>query len=167
MSKKAQKLKAARARAARWPTSRVTATPKHGPESAVQYCAGATPEWLEGDADNDMAMHLAPADHARPRYTPMELDLECDSDGVNVCWPSSSKYEMPLNPESSWSDSESICKMEGDELEANLQELRAEVEALGNCTGFEEIQTTRMFADWKTAEANRTLGYNGHSAWTH
>ncbi|EGO04937.1 hypothetical protein SERLA73DRAFT_68592 [Serpula lacrymans var. lacrymans S7.3] len=79
MSKKAQRLKAAQVRATRWPTSRVTATPKDGPESAVHYYAEVMPEWLKGDTDNDMAMHLTPADHAKPRYMLMKLDLECDS----------------------------------------------------------------------------------------
>ena len=139
MVKKYQKSKASRARAARW-TRRVL------PPSQ-------TPVELEG-ADEFMDSQ---SDCGYTGGVNVEV-LSSDSD--------SSEYEPDTSDsESEWSDGESLCELEGGALEENLASLKAEVDALQQPTGFkfEKIVEEKTAAEWKKAEQNRALGYNGHS----
>jgi hypothetical protein len=58
------------------------------------------------------------------------------------------------------SDAESLCELEGEELEANLQMLMA---ALDEGNVFEVLTAKKTTREWKKAESNRGFGYNGQS----
>jgi len=53
--------------------------------------------------------------------------------------------------------------LEGEELKANLQELRAELQELVAPTCYEDIAQPRSIKEWWKMEKNRAFGYNGHS----
>ena len=58
---------------------------------------------------------------------------------------------------------ESLEDMDGDELDDNLQELKAELEDLFTPTKYDQIMEPKLTTDWKKAEQNRNLGYSGNS----
>jgi len=58
------------------------------------------------------------------------------------------------------SDVESLCEFEGDELESNLEMLKATFAADGDV--FEALIAKRTATDWKKVERRR-MGYNGQS----
>ncbi|KAJ7575739.1 hypothetical protein C8J56DRAFT_801168 [Mycena floridula] len=91
-----------------------------------------------------------------------DSDDDCGYDGgVNYEYISSG-----TESDQGW-DSEDKCA--GDELEASLHELRdllnEEVEAKVGAPkdAFAQIMKARSSTDWKAAESNQKLGYNGHS----
>jgi len=53
--------------------------------------------------------------------------------------------------------------LEGDELEANLDELRAEATWLEAPSKYVQITARKSKKDWTKAESNRVLGYTGNS----
>ncbi|KAG1790001.1 uncharacterized protein HD556DRAFT_1192939, partial [Suillus plorans] len=56
-----------------------------------------------------------------------------------------------------WSDDESLCELEGNDLEENLKGLRAE-------TFFDKLSWPKNSMVWMKAEQSRSLGYNGLSS---
>lgn len=92
------------------------------------------------------------------------LDLDANSDwdcgydgGVN--------HDMSEDETEAWtdedaSDAESLCELEGEELEANLRMLMT---ALDEGNVFEALMAKKTAREWEEAESNRGLGYNGHS----
>ncbi|KIM55578.1 hypothetical protein SCLCIDRAFT_10942 [Scleroderma citrinum Foug A] len=62
--------------------------------------------------------------------------------------------------ESSEADTESLCELDGDELEGNLRELQ-EKEEKGSWDGVFNARKTSE--EWQKVERNRNLGYNGLS----
>jgi hypothetical protein len=69
-------------------------------------------------------------------------------------------------------DDESVCELKGDELERNLETLRARLcveEGVGrdSKSGLEQITEVKTSTEWKKFERARGLGYNGHSERTH
>lgn len=94
-----------------------------------------------------------------------DMDGECGYEGgVNCYWSDDSDYES--DSDSDWSDGEeSVVEFEGEELEANLKELRAEIEVLRQPTGYEEVSAASKMSmkDWQKVESNRALGYTGNS----
>jgi hypothetical protein len=100
---------------------------------------------------------------------PILLKSDSDSDvgyegGVDCTW-SDSDYEPGTDSGSDWcdSDADSLSEFEGEGLEANLQELREELEALGAPVEYHGIRAPRSAKEWKKIEGNRALGYTGHS----
>jgi hypothetical protein len=97
---------------------------------------------------------------------PIEVDSDSEYDcgyegGVNCQW-SDTEYD---GTDSEWSDSDgdSLAELDGDELEANLRELREEVEAPGAPSKYAQISTKKSALEWKKAEGNRAMGYTGNS----
>ena len=62
--------------------------------------------------------------------------------------------------ELSEADTESLCELDGDELEGNLRELR-EKEEKGSWDGVFNARKTSE--EWRKVERNWNLGYNGLS----
>jgi hypothetical protein len=60
-----------------------------------------------------------------------------------------------------YSDIESFEELEGDQLEANLPDLRAELIAP---TKYEQLMKPKLVKQWKKTEQSHTLGYNVHWA---
>ena len=54
-------------------------------------------------------------------------------------------------------------ELEGDELKANLLELRTELADLGAPTKYDQIIESKLEKEWRKVEQNRALGYNGNS----
>jgi len=88
-----------------------------------------------------------------------ESDWDCGYDG-------GVGHNMSENETEAWtddddaSDAESLCELEGEELEANFRVLMA---ALDKGTPFEMFHAKKTAQEWKKAERNRNLGYNGLS----
>ena len=75
----------------------------------------------------------------------------------------SDAYTEILDPES---DATSLCELNGDELEENLAALRLTDDTLKQSTcsnGWRGIFGKKSMGEWKKAESNRALGYNGQS----
>ena len=87
-------------------------------------------------------------------------DLDCGYDGgVNYDWSDSdSEYEDYTD-----TDSESLEEMDGDELDDNLREWRAELDDLVAPTKYDQIMEQKLTMDWRKAEQNRNFGYSGNS----
>jgi hypothetical protein len=85
-----------------------------------------------------------------------ESDWDCGYDG-------GVGHNMSENETEAWTDdddasnAESLCELEGEELEANFRVLMAEG------TPFEMFHAKKTAQEWKKAERNRNLGYNGLS----
>jgi hypothetical protein len=96
---------------------------------------------------------------------PSDLGPECGYTGGFLL--SDSDYDDSdfTDTSSEWSEAESLEEMTGEELEANLQELRGELETLQEmgATPYETIMHSKGASDWKKVEKNRQLGYNGQS----
>jgi len=65
--------------------------------------------------------------------------------------------------EGDYTNMKSLKELEGEELEANLHKLRAELEDLAAPTKYNQIMEPKLARDWKKAEQNHTLGYTGNS----
>ena len=102
-------------------------------------------------------------DNAIPATSENRASSDPDSDcgyagGVNCDWSDSdSEYDED------YTDMESLEDMDGDELDDNLQELKAELEDLFTPTKYDQIMEPKLTTDWKKAEQNRNLGYSGNS----
>ena len=91
---------------------------------------------------------------------PIDVSSDSDSDceyegGVNCSWSDSDSED--------YSDADSLEELEGEELEANLNELRAELKGLVIPTKYDQFMELKAAKDWKKAEKSRTLGYTGNS----
>ena len=99
----------------------------------------------------------------------LTLDLDSNSDcgyegGVNYNWSESSDGDFDMEDyHDDDSDMDSLEELEGEELEANLSELRAELEGLVAPTKYEQVAELKLLKEWKKAEQTCTLGYTGHS----
>jgi hypothetical protein len=94
----------------------------------------------------------------------IDISSNSDSDcgyegGVNCYW--SDSDDSDFNEE--YSDADSLEELEGDELEANLLELRTELADLGAPTKYDQIMESKLEKDWRKVEQNRGLGYSGNS----
>ena len=97
----------------------------------------------------------------------IEVDTDSDSDlgcgyvgGVNHDCSDSDFTDSESDCES---EAESLEELEGEELEANLRELRAELQELVALTCYGDIAQPRSIKEWWKMEKNRAFGYNGHS----
>jgi len=85
-----------------------------------------------------------------------DLDLDCGYEGgVNCSWSDSDSED--------YSDADSLKQLEGEELKANLNELRAELKELVISMKYDQFMELKAAKDWKIAEKNRILGYTGNS----
>jgi hypothetical protein len=86
-----------------------------------------------------------------------ESDWECGYNG-------GVDHNMSENGTEAWtdntSDAESLCELEGKELEANFQMLMI---ALDDGSVFDALMAKKTAQEWKKAESNWNLGYNGLS----
>lgn len=93
-------------------------------------------------------------------------DTDCTSwrGGVNHILSSDEDRDGSSESESSSSDGE-VDELEGDELRASLEAryTSTDIKNLGLYGPLTQSTTRR---EWKKAEANRSLGYNGHAART-
>ena len=88
------------------------------------------------------------------------IDISSDSDsdcgyegGVSYSWSKSDSED--------YSNAESLEELEGEELEANLNELRAELKEPIPLK-YDLVMAPKTAKDWKKAEKNCTLGYTGN-----
>ncbi|KAG1805422.1 hypothetical protein EV424DRAFT_1282075, partial [Suillus variegatus] len=86
--------------------------------------------------------------------------------GVNCHWSNSDYSDSEDFDGGDYSDTKSLEELEGDELEANLSDLRAESKDLIAPTKYEQLMKPKLVKQWKKAEQNHTLGYTGHSRCT-
>jgi len=168
MGKKHYQQKAALARASRWKTSSSTPLPdlKRQHEPCVEDALSLLPvkqtslapqfervdEWLSSCPLTDAAASLSGSDCKYARGVNHDPDSDC-----------------LIESDSDDTDTESLCELEGKELEENLKALRkaGENAEWSNTTGWSTLFETKTREDWKKGEKNRTLGYNGHSVQTH
>ncbi|KAJ6565078.1 hypothetical protein B0H10DRAFT_2239222 [Mycena sp. CBHHK59/15] len=114
--------------------------------------------------------------HSIPDFPESELpDLEpvSDSDGDNECsWDGgvnhivseSEKDWKPAADEEGIGSDPDLSELEGPELVESLHhQLEREVAALDRATPYEKINQPMSAKNWKKVEANRALGYTGHS----
>ena len=92
-----------------------------------------------------------------------ESDRDCGYIGGVNCNPDSDSEHS----ESSWSDTETLAELDGEELEENLQMLLAEelqdLEGPAKPSEYSQIAALKSDKVWKKAEKNRALGYTGSS----
>jgi hypothetical protein len=94
-----------------------------------------------------------------------ESDRDCGYIGGVNCNPDSDSEHSG----SSWSDTETLAELDGEELEKNLQMLLAEeLQDLEGAKPSEYSQIAALKSEkvWKKAEKNRALGYTGSSQHT-
>ena len=89
---------------------------------------------------------------------PINISSNSDSDcgykgGVDFSLSKSDSFD--------YSDAESLEELEAEELEANLNELRAELKELPICMKYDLLMEPKTAKDWKKVE-NCTLGYTGN-----
>ncbi|KAG1889605.1 uncharacterized protein F5891DRAFT_1198585 [Suillus fuscotomentosus] len=159
-----KKLAAARARAAQWQTQSLTSEHSNSTPTTKK------PSPL-------LPTHAAEAPESfNIEFCPIELDFECLSDCVYTggvsCWSDDDiiEYQPDTFSESTLSDCESLCELEGDDLEYNLRQLTAntnskalELTADEADTLFKIISKPTTNVIWRKVEQNRLLGYNGLS----
>jgi hypothetical protein len=107
----------------------------------------------------------------------IEIDYDSPSEqdcgytgGVNYRF-SNTEYDSATESEwsnGSGSDEDSVVKLEGDKLDANLHELgkKAHNKALEAFPKYAQIVMKKSAVEWKKAEKTRTLGYTGNSQQT-
>ena len=128
---------------------------------AARHCtARATSDSNDVPASNSAAVIEIDSD------SPSEQDCGYTG-GVNHQF---SGTEYDSGTESEWSngsgsDEDSVVELEGDELDANLHELRkkAHAKALEGFPKYAKIVMKKSAFEWKKAEKNRALGYTGNS----
>lgn len=146
MGRKDKRKAAARATAARMAVFHARNNIPNSPTSSEGYL----------DIDNVIATD-------NPTTISLDSDSDCGYDGtVNYCWSDSDSDEY-LDVDVDTSDAESLEELEGDALEENLSELRAELEHLGAPTQYDLIMEPKSSKQWEKAEKNRILGYTGTS----
>ena len=157
MVTKQQRAAAANARAARHHPQAMDNLSQSQSRSRSQSCVSFTSDL--GSASEPCNVQSVPIEVGS------DSEYDCDYEGgVNCQW-SDTEYD---GTDSEWSDSDgdSLAELDGDELEANLRELREEVEALGAPSKYAQIATKKSALEWKKAEGNRALGYTGNSKCT-
>jgi len=143
MVTKQQRAAAARARAARWPrAARATCNSNTAPTAS-------NPAVIEIDYDSPSEQDCGYTGGVNYRFSDTEYDSATESEWSN----------------GSGSDEDSVVELEGDELDANLHELRkkAHDKALEEFPKYAQIVMKKSAVEWKKAEKNRTLGYTGNS----
>jgi hypothetical protein len=147
---------------------------KYQKEAAAHARAGRAAARLEAslfESDNvaSRTPSETPGEH---QEGPTFVDLACESEsdcnysgGVNnFDWEESDyKPGMDLGEEQSDCDAESLSGFEGDSVEANLEELRAELDLLNAPSKYAQITERKSGKEWRKAEKNRALGYMGTS----
>ena len=92
-----------------------------------------------------------------------ESDRDCGYIGGVNCNPDSDSEHSG----SSWSDTETLAELDGEELEKNLQMLLAEelqdLEGPAKPSEYSQIAALKLEKVWKKAKKNRALGYTGSS----
>ena len=76
---------------------------------------------------------------------------------------SESKSEDWEDSDTDESDDKSLSELSGDDLDQNMAEIRAELEALQAPSMFAMMMEGKTQKQWKKAESDRGLGYNGLS----
>ncbi|KAG1895730.1 uncharacterized protein F5891DRAFT_984034 [Suillus fuscotomentosus] len=126
MPKNHRKVAAAHARAARW--SAPTAPTAEHSNSTLQATPAQTYSELQEQTSE-------PSKLCGREVNLIELDSEYEcgyTGGVSCYWSDTGdEYETDSNADSERSECDSLCELEGSELEENLRELREEVIALG------------------------------------
>ncbi|KAG1896770.1 uncharacterized protein F5891DRAFT_1192665 [Suillus fuscotomentosus] len=159
-----KKLAAARARAAQWQTQSLTSEHSNSTPTTEKPSPLLPTHAVEAPESFDI------------EFCPIELGLECLSDcgymGGVSCWSDDDiiEYQPDTFSKSTLSDCESLCELEGDDLEYNLRQLTAntnskalELTADEADTLFKIILRPTTNVIWRKAEHNRLLGYNGLS----
>ncbi|KAK7042832.1 hypothetical protein R3P38DRAFT_3449566, partial [Favolaschia claudopus] len=155
-SKKHQREAAARARAARHPPK--PPTPLEEPSESQEDQRGLHNE------TNFPAMDLDTPSNPLPPLEPDfdlsfdDSDSECGYEGGVDHEPSDDEYLCELDRDSDFTDSD-LSEFDEEMIEC----LKKELEALAKPTPFEKVRETKSNKEWAKAEANRGLGYNGHS----
>lgn len=153
MPSKSKKAAAARARASRHP--------QHLSASPSPFPSELAPE----DTDPvELQQHAEPIDGFCIELDDSDSSPECEyAGGVNY---EASGSDCECNDDTDLlSDDDTLSELDGDELEANLQSLRAELEDLAKPTAYEKICSVGP-KHWAQAETNRALGYTGNSSRT-
>ncbi|KAG2129300.1 hypothetical protein BD769DRAFT_1455487, partial [Suillus cothurnatus] len=143
MVTKQQRAAAAWARAARWPrAAQATCNSNAAPTAS-------NPAVIEIDYDSPSEQDCGYTRGVNYRFSDTEYDPATESEWSN----------------GSGSDEDSVVKLGGDELDANLHELRkkAHDKALEAFPKYAQIVMKKSAVEWKKAEKNRTLGYTGNS----
>ncbi|KIM89696.1 hypothetical protein PILCRDRAFT_2013 [Piloderma croceum F 1598] len=142
-----------------------------GLKDKQKSAARATAARLGGAKAQDCLADPTPLDNIIPETidnTPaINISSDSDSDcgyegGVNCYWSDSDDSDFSEE----YSDAESLEELEGDELEANLLELRTELTDLGAPTKYDQIMELKLEKEWRKVEQNCALGYNGNSKQT-
>jgi len=108
------------------------------------------------------------ADHTAPIFVDSGSESDCGyTGGVNCYWEDSDYEPDCPGTDSSQGqsdcDTESLSEFEGDDLEINLEELRAELDLLEAPSKYAQITGWKSVKEWKKVEKNRALGYTGTS----
>jgi hypothetical protein len=143
MVTKQQRAAAAWARAARWPrAAQATCNSNTAPTAS-------NPAVIEIDYDSPSEQDCGYTRGVNYQFSDTEYDPATESEWSN----------------GSGSDEDSVVELEGDELDANLHELRkkAHDKALEAFPKYAQIVMKKSAVEWKKAEKNRTLGYTGNS----
>lgn len=124
--------------------------------------ARATAAWLIPANVRDNVISATLENGAPSINISSDLNSDCGYEGgVNCDWSDSdSEYDED------YTDTESLEDMDGDELDDNLQELKAELDDLFTPTKYDQIMEPKLTTDWKKAEQNRNLRYSGNSKCT-
>jgi hypothetical protein len=112
--------------------------------------------------------------HYEPTNEPIFIGSGSESDDEVCSWTGGVNYQPSdhdLTDGSEYSDDDSERYLEDlndQELVQHLEcEVQAEIALLQNQTVFEQLQRKATDSEWKKAESNRALGYNGQSDRTH
>jgi hypothetical protein len=150
MAKNKKKEAAARARAGR-ARSRASIT-------VAAVTATQIPQLPDEDIAPEMQIFIG--DETTDAF---ESDRDCGYTGGVNCGPASDSEHSG----SSWSDTETLAELDGEDLEENLQMLLAEelqdLEGLPNASKYSQIAAPKSDKVWKKSEKNRALGYTGSS----
>ncbi|KZT30319.1 hypothetical protein NEOLEDRAFT_1144727 [Neolentinus lepideus HHB14362 ss-1] len=109
--------------------------------------------------------------HGLEKDPPVCSDLEELEDGdIEECAWDGTVNHWPLDTDSEWSgesgeeSGEEISELEGDELAESIgKELDRELQRLNQSSPYEQLTQKHTSKDWKRAESNRHLRYNGNS----
>jgi len=126
------------------------------PHSVSMQSASSTRSVSESNVSN-----LPPSDFHRDNTLDSDAvsDWDCGYDG-GVSYDTSENETEAWTEDDEASEAESLCELEGDELEANFRVLMV---ALDEGTEFETLMAKKTAREWNKVESNRNLGYNGLS----
>jgi len=161
MGKKSYRLKAAHARTFRWKSD--LAPTQQGPSVPCDEIA----------TDNTSEHSIPPVEQISVLNAPattinkLAHGFDCGYTGGVNHDPSSDHLDVCTEIlDLADSDAMSLCELDGNELEENLAALRLSEDMLEQSTcsnGWKGIFGKKSTEEWKKAESNRALGYNGHS----